>query len=166
MSSHRNLRMAQAIREVVSSAILFEVSDPRVRGITVLRVEVSGDLRNATIFVSIMGTEAEQQVAMRGLKHAGGFLQARVASRLQTRFTPILSFKYDESVKKSVEMSRLIDDAVASDKRSEPASSPLLQSDTEDEDQTHVPDDVERNADEVAQETPRLEDAGPPSRTL
>ncbi|MBV8556509.1 MAG: ribosome-binding factor A, partial [Planctomycetaceae bacterium] len=54
MPSHRSLRIAEAIREVVSSAILFEVADPRVRSVTVLRVEVSGDLRSATISVSIM----------------------------------------------------------------------------------------------------------------
>jgi ribosome-binding factor A len=53
---------------------------------------------------------------LRGLEHATGFLQARVAARLQTRFTPVLSFKYDDSVRKSVEISRLIDQAVASDR--------------------------------------------------
>src|SRR5262249_46966808 len=111
MPSHRSLRMAEAIREVVSSAILFEVADPRVRAVTVVRVEVSGDLRNASVFVSIMGTPSEQELAMRGLRHAAGFLQARVAARLQTRFTPILTFKKDDSVKKSIEISRLIDSA-------------------------------------------------------
>ncbi len=115
MPSHRSLRFAEAIREVVSSAILFEVADPRVRGVTILRVEVSGDLRNANAFVSIMGTENEQRSAMAGLRSATGFLQARVANRLQTRFTPVLVFKLDDSVKKSVQMSRLIDDALAED---------------------------------------------------
>jgi ribosome-binding factor A len=109
--------MAQAIREVVSNAILFEMADPRVRSVTVLSVEVSSDMRNATVRVSIMGTDAEQRLALRGLKHAAGFIQSRVAARLQTRFTPILSFKLDESVKKSVEISRLIDQAVAADRR-------------------------------------------------
>ena len=74
---------------------------------TVLRVEVSGDLHNATVFVSVMGTDAEQQLAMNGLKHATGFLQAKVAARLQTRFTPVLTFKHDDSVKKSIEMAQL-----------------------------------------------------------
>jgi ribosome-binding factor A len=120
MPSHRSLRIAEAIREVVSSAILFEVADPRVRSVTVLRVEVSGDLRNATIYVSIMWTEAEQKLAMRGLQHAAGFLQARVAARLQTRFTPVLTLKRDDSVKKSIEISRLIDTAIASDRPPEP----------------------------------------------
>src|SRR5215211_4313589 len=119
MPSHRSLRIAEAIREVVSAAILFEVADPRVKAVTVLRVEVSGDQRNATVFVSVMGTEPEQELALRGLKHAAGFLQSRVAARLQTRFTPILSFKRDDSVKKSIEISRLIDNAMAADRKPE-----------------------------------------------
>ena len=116
MPSHRALRVAEAIREVVSSAILFEVSDPRVSGITVLRSEVSSDLRNATVFVSIMGTESEQNLAMKGLQSASGFLQAKVAARLQTRTTPHLTFKRDVGIKKSIEMSRIIDEALASDR--------------------------------------------------
>ncbi len=115
MSSHRNLRVAQAIREVVASAILFETADPRIRSVTVLRVDVSPDLRQATVYVTVMGNEAEQNLTLRGLKHAAGFFQSKVADRLQTRFTPVLAFKLDDSVKKSVEMSRLIAEAVASD---------------------------------------------------
>lgn len=117
MPSHRSLRIAEAIREVVASSILFDVADPRVRAVTVLRVEVSGDLHTATVFVSIMGTPAEQETSLRGLKHAAGFLQAKVAARLQTRSTPVLTFKRDDSVKRSIEMARLIDDALASDRR-------------------------------------------------
>jgi ribosome-binding factor A len=121
MASHRSLRMAEAIREVVANAILFEVSDPRVRAVTVLSVEVSADLRRATVYVSIMGTELERKQAFKGLTSAAGFLQSRVAARLQARFTPILSLKHDESVKKSIELGRLIDEAVAADRRGEPA---------------------------------------------
>jgi ribosome-binding factor A len=117
MSSHRGLRMAQAIREVVANAILFEMADPRVRSVTVLNVEVGSDMRNATVHVSIMGNEAEQKLALRGLRHAAGFIQSRVAARLQTRFTPILAFKVDDSIKKSVEISRAIDEALAADRK-------------------------------------------------
>jgi ribosome-binding factor A len=120
MPSHRSLRIAEAIREVVSSSILFEVADPRVRAVTVLRVEVTGDLRNATVFVTIMGTDDEQQRTLAGLIHASGFLQSRVAARLQTRFTPVLTFKKDDSVKKSIEITRLIDTALAADRKSDP----------------------------------------------
>jgi ribosome-binding factor A len=123
MASHRNLRVAEAIREVVASAILFEAADPRIRSVTVLSVEVTGDLRQATVQVSVMGSPAEQRLALAGLKHAAGFFQSRVADRLQTRFTPILRFKLDDSVKKSVEISHLIDEAIASDRK--PGPSPL-----------------------------------------
>jgi ribosome-binding factor A len=130
MPTHRSLRMAEAIREVVATSILFDVADPRVRSVTVLRVEVSADLRNATVFVSIMGNEGERKKAFRGLVHAAGFLQARVAARLQTRFTPVLSFTHDESVKKSAELARVIEEAIASDRRpetneGEPAAAPV-----------------------------------------
>jgi ribosome-binding factor A len=117
MSSHRTLRVAEAIREVVASAILFETADPRIRSVTVLGAEVSPDLRQATVFVSVMGSETDQKLTLKGLKHATGFFQSKVAARLQTRFTPILRFELDDSVKKSVEMSRLIDEAIASDRK-------------------------------------------------
>jgi ribosome-binding factor A len=134
MPSHRSLRIAEAIREVVASAILFDVADPRVRSVTVLGVDVSPDMRNATIRVTIMGNAAEQKQAYQGLRHATGFLQARVAARLQIRFTPALNFQVDDSVKKSVEMARLIDAAVASDHRESDVPSPLEETTHEDAD--------------------------------
>ena len=83
---------------------------------------VSQDLRSAVVHVTVMGTPGERATAMKGLKSAAGFLQAKVAARLQIRYTPVLSFKLDDSVKKSVEMGRLIEEAVASDAR--PGSEP------------------------------------------
>ena len=109
--------MAEAIREVVSTAILHDVADPRVGAVTVLGVEMTNDLRRATVSISIMGNEAERRRVFQGIEHASGFLQARVAARLQTRFTPVLVFKVDQGVKKSVDISRLIEEAVASDRR-------------------------------------------------
>jgi ribosome-binding factor A len=110
--------MAEAIREVVSSAILFKLSDPRIRAVTVLGVELSGDLRHATVAVSIMGSQTEQNLAMKGLKSAAGYLQSLVADRLQTRFTPVLTFKLDQGVKELIELSRLIDETLQADRRS------------------------------------------------
>jgi ribosome-binding factor A len=125
MPTHRSLRMAEAIREVVATAILFDVADPRVRSVTVLRVEVSSDLRFATVLVSIMGNGAERKRVLEGLQHATGFLQARVAARLQARFTPVLSFKQDDSVKKSAELTNYIDKVMAEDRQKAAALLPL-----------------------------------------
>src|SRR5213080_2277006 len=100
MKTHRLARVAEAIREVASSTILFEVRDPRVKGVTVTRAEVSGDLQHAKIYVSVMGSERDQHLCVQGLRHAAGFVQGKIAQRLQTRFTPAIQFVVDEGVKK------------------------------------------------------------------
>jgi ribosome-binding factor A len=113
MKTHRLARVAEAIREVASATILYELHDPRVKFVTVTRAEVSGDLQHAKVYVSIMGTDKEQQLTLRGLKHAAGYVQSKLAKRLQTRFTPVLQFVLDQGVKHSIEMTRLINEALA-----------------------------------------------------
>src|SRR5262249_17514052 len=108
----RLARVAEVVREVASQTILFELRDPRVRGVTVTRAEVSGDLQHAKVYVSLMGSEQEQQLCLHGLRHAAGFVQSKLAARLQTRFTPVITFVLDEGVKKSIEMTRLINEAL------------------------------------------------------
>lgn len=122
MKRHRLARVAEVIREVASETILFELRDPRIKGVTVTRAEVSGDLQHAKVYVSIMGSPKEQELCMHGLRHAAGFLQSRLASRLQTRFTPLIHFVRDEGVKKSIEMTRLINEALG---QSAPSPQPL-----------------------------------------
>jgi ribosome-binding factor A len=113
MKAHRLARVSEAIREVASETILFELRDPRVKLVTVTRAEVSGDLQHAKVYVSIMGTDSEQALALRGLQHAAGFVQSKLAKRLQTRFTPVLQFVLDRGVKHSLEMTRLIKEALS-----------------------------------------------------
>lgn len=108
MKFHRLPRIAEVIRQAASETILFRLQDPRVKSVTVTRAEVSGDLQHAKVFVSIMGSPKQQKLTMHGLQSATGFIQAEVAKRLQTRFTPALKFVPDEGVKKSIEITRLI----------------------------------------------------------
>lgn len=108
MNSRRAERAAEAIRETVSTTVLFGLRDPRVKNVTVLGAEVTADLRAAKIFVTIMGDAKAQSLAMHGLNSAKGFIQAKVADRLQTKYTPVISFVLDPSVKKSIEVSRML----------------------------------------------------------
>jgi ribosome-binding factor A len=108
MSSRRIAKVAEAVREQVSTAILFDLKDPRVKNVTVTRVEVSPDLRNAKVYVSLMGDEKTQRLTLRGLQSARGFLQAKFAERVEIRYTPILHFELDQGVKRSIEASRLL----------------------------------------------------------
>jgi ribosome-binding factor A len=104
-------KAAEAIRETVSTVVLFELRDPRIKNVTVLSAEVSADLRSAKIFVTIMGDAKAQSLAMHGLDSARGFIQSKIADRLQTKNTPIIRFVLDPSVKKSIEVSRALQEA-------------------------------------------------------
>src|SRR5215470_586196 len=112
MKTHRLARVSEVIREVAAETILFELQDPRIKNVTVTRAEVSGDLQHAKVFVSIMGTPKEQDLCLHGLKHAAGFVQSKLAHRLKTRFTPAVRFVVDEGIKKSIELTRLINEAL------------------------------------------------------
>jgi len=113
MKTHRLARVAEVVREVASETILFELRDPRVKGVTVTRAEVSGDLQHAKVYVSLMGSPKEQELTLHGLRHAAGFIQSKLAGRLQTRFTPLVRFVVDQGVKRSIEVTRLINEAKA-----------------------------------------------------
>jgi len=88
MSNRRVLKAAQAIREVVSMAILTDLKDPRVSDVTVTFVEVAPDMRMAKVHVSVMGDETKQNLCLRGLESSAGYLQSKVGKRIDTRYTP------------------------------------------------------------------------------
>src|SRR5437763_7250155 len=106
--SRRLLKAAEAIRAVVSMAILTELRDPRVKNVTVVGVEVLPDMKWAKVYVSIMGSEKEQQLSLSGLQNAAGFLQKKIAERIETRYTPRLTFVLDKGVKNSLEVDRIL----------------------------------------------------------
>jgi len=106
--SRRLLKAAEAIRGVVSMAILTELRDPRVKNVTVVGVEVLPDMKSAKVHVSIMGSEKEQQLSLSGLQNAAGFLQSKIAERIETRYTPRLTFVLDKGVKNSLEINRIL----------------------------------------------------------
>ncbi len=108
MPSRRLEKAAAAIREVVSMAILAELNDPRIRDVTVTYVEVSADLRHAKVHVSVMGDETRQKLSLRGLQSAAGFLQAKIAERIEIRYTPKLSFLLDQGVKRSIAVAQIL----------------------------------------------------------
>ncbi len=108
MSSRRLLKAAEAVRGVVSMAILTQVRDPRVKDVTVTGVEMAPDMRSAVVHVSVMGSPAQEQLALRGLANSAGFLQAQIAEKIDTRYTPRLRFEIDKGVKHSLEIARVL----------------------------------------------------------
>ncbi len=119
MVSRRAQKAAEAIRGVVGTSILQEIKDPRVEHVTVTYVEVSDDLRHAKVHVSIMGDDTQQRLCLRGLQSAAGFLQSRIAERIDMRYTPRITFLLDQGVKRSIEIASILRDVLPPDDEDE-----------------------------------------------
>ena len=115
MSTRRTARVASMIREVVSTAILFELRDPRIKNVTVLGADVSPDLRYAAVRISVMGDEKTAALTMHGLTSAKGYLQSKVAEYIKSRYTPELRFIIDDSVLKSVQTAAILREVLPSE---------------------------------------------------
>jgi|SRR6516165_3768975 ribosome-binding factor A len=109
--SDRMRRVNESVRAVLAEAI-GELKDPRIGFITLTGVETSPDLKHATVFVSVLGSERRRERSLTGLQAASGVLQGRIATELRLKRTPQLTFQYDPSVERGVRMSKLIDDLV------------------------------------------------------
>lgn len=112
MSNRRVLKAAQAIREVVSMAILKDLKDPRVSDVTVTFVEVSADMRLAKVHVSVMGDETKQNLCLRGLQNSAGYLQSKVGKRIDTRYTPKLQFSLDKGMQHAMMVTRILEEVL------------------------------------------------------
>jgi ribosome-binding factor A len=124
MSKRRAARIAELIREEASQIILYQLRDPRIQSITITRVDVSGDLRYAKVYFSVLGDEAQQRTVARGLASARGLVQSRIGKTLGLRESPSLSFEYDPSIAKSIEISKLLDQIAAERKPKDDALPP------------------------------------------
>lgn len=117
----RSDRVAQAVSRGLATLIQFEIKDQRVKRLSVVEVNVTRDLRHATIFVfgSQMNTDEDVEISMRALDKAKPFLKKRLAQTMDMRRCPDLHFKYDHSIVRGQELSALIDSVVESDAESD-----------------------------------------------
>jgi ribosome-binding factor A len=107
-------RVNAAVQEVLAEAV-GELRDPRIGFVTVTGVKTSPDLRQAQVFVSVLGSEKKRELTLAGLEAAHGVLQGRIARELRMKRTPQLTFQYDDSVERGVRMSHLIDELAPDD---------------------------------------------------
>jgi ribosome-binding factor A len=107
-------RVNAAVQEVLAEAV-GELRDPRIGFVTVTGVKTSTDLRQAQVFVSVLGSEKKREQTLAGLEAAHGVLQGRIARELRMKRTPQLTFQYDDSVERGVRMSHLIDELAPDD---------------------------------------------------
>ena len=115
MATRRQEKVARVVKEAVSDAITHHLSDPRIEGfVSVTKVDMATDLRNANVYVSIFGgDETAQNKTFAAIAHAKSRIQSLVAGKLQSKFCPVLHFYRDDKFKKTLETMRLIDQAAS-----------------------------------------------------
>lgn len=127
MSVGRMRRVDEAIRQVIGDALASDVKDPRVGFVTVTDVKTSSDLSHARVYVSVfadsraisrsghtagspLSQEQAREQTLEGLRHAHGYLQARIARELRLKRTPTLEFAYDDTAERAMRLDALIDE--------------------------------------------------------
>ena len=111
----RKLRINTQLQREVAALVVETLTDPRVAGVSITQVDVSPDLRNATVLVSSLGTDEELAASVKALAGAVPLLRKGLGSRLRMRYVPQLHFRADTQVRQADRLNRLIRDAVASD---------------------------------------------------
>jgi ribosome-binding factor A len=109
--SARMRRVNEALREVLGDAVFRDLKDPRIGFVTVTDVKTSADLRQARVFVSVLGTDDEREATMAGLQSARPVLQARINAELKIKRTPTLEFVYDDTAERAARVEELLGNA-------------------------------------------------------
>ncbi|HCV00098.1 MAG: ribosome-binding factor A [Dehalococcoidia bacterium] len=114
--SRRTSRVSELLREEISALIQRDLKDPRLEGalLSITEVNVSADLRVASIFVSHLGTDEEREEALAGLQSAVPFLERELRRRLRMRRTPSLKFQFDSSIERGARLASTIADLARS----------------------------------------------------
>ena len=112
--SRRTQRIANLLRRIIGQIVLCKLSDPRIdpAKTSVTRIDVPEDLMTATVYISVLGSPADQRRTLRALSHASGRIQELMGQQIQLRHTPILTFVYDKQFKSTLETLQIIDSAM------------------------------------------------------
>jgi ribosome-binding factor A len=110
MSNVRANRVAEQMKKELGEIIGQKIKDPRVGFVTVTAVEVTGDLQQATIFISVLGDEEEKADTLAGLAKATGFIRSEIGKRIRLRKTPEILFEFDHSIEYGNRIETLLSD--------------------------------------------------------
>ena len=129
--TRRTQRVGSLVRDALGRLIKADLSDPRIDPAltSIVRVEVPEDLMTAKVFVSVLGDEALQRKTLRALKHAAGHIQELLGRRLALKHTPRLTFEFDKNFQGTLEIYRIIEDAMQEIKDKDSARSGDAQTD-------------------------------------
>ena len=108
MSQLRVEKLQELIKQEISKMLLNDLKDPRIGFVTVTHVTVTGDLRDAKVYVSIMGNDEQVKSSWEGLQSSLGFIRREIGHRIRLRFTPTIEFALDTSLDYSEHIQKLL----------------------------------------------------------
>lgn len=111
MASRRISRVNEMLKEEISQIIQEDLKDPRIEFVTITSVDVSKDLKYATVFLSILGSDGAKRECLEGLTSAKGHIKSELGKRIRIKFLPDLRFKIDETIDEGIRISKLINQA-------------------------------------------------------
>lgn len=108
MTYNRAERVGEEIRKEIATMLFGEINDPRIGFITITKVKVTKDLRQARVYFSMMGSDEEKTTTTEGLQSAGGYIRREIGKRLKLRYFPELLFKYDDSLDYATSIEKIL----------------------------------------------------------
>lgn len=107
---HRRPMMARELLREIAKIVNFEMQDPRMKMVTITKIEPAPDLKTAKAYFSMIGSEKDRDLALRALQDARNWIRAQLRVRMRSvRYIPELTFKFDQSIEGSIRISKLID---------------------------------------------------------
>jgi ribosome-binding factor A len=108
MGNIRSGRLAEQLKKELSQILQYEMKDPRIGFITVTGVDVTGDLQQAKVYITVLGSEEQKEATLKGIARGSGFIRSEVGKRIRLRHTPELIFKFDQSVEYGSRIEKLL----------------------------------------------------------
>lgn len=101
-------RVSDQMKQEIADILMRKIKDPRIGFVTVTDVDVADDLRNAKVFVSVYGSDAEKESSLKGLGSAAAFIRSEVGKRMRMRYVPELLFRFDSTVERGAHIMELL----------------------------------------------------------
>ncbi len=104
----RSARVGDQMKHEIADILMRKIKDPRVGFVTVTDVDVADDLRNATVYVSVFGSDSEKEASLKGLRSASAFIRSELGKRMRLRYLPELLFRFDATVERGAHIMELL----------------------------------------------------------
>ena len=121
--NRRQCKAEEQVKRILGDILQAGANDPRIGFVSIVRVEMTGDLKSARVYVTIMGEDEEIQKSLEGLRSARSYFQRELGHRMSSRYTPVISFVMDDSIEYSARIDRILSEIKREDDVEDPSPS-------------------------------------------